>query len=647
MDPEKKVLESFDLTTRELTVRADTIDKENRSVEAIFSTEKPVTIFDYNEWRLIDEVLISRGFRSGESVVMLDSHMRFGGVKTIMGSGREVRAENGDVIGRLFFADSEGADEAWKLVEQKHLRDVSVGYIARKFVDIPAGQVQNIDGKTYDNTNSNRVLRITQEWDLKEISLVPIGANDQAKIREMLNHNQKAEQLIDKNDERKTQKIEVITMEEEKKGLTEEQVKQREEKALSIERKRVEEIMATAEKLGMVAEGQKAIRDGMSVAQFNQEIINKRIDGQQTIDTRSDDLGLTDKEIKEYSMLRAIQAILLGKREHASFEMKISDELSKRYDKEPNGFFVPNDVIVNKRNYVTQEMQQKAMMGRYAPEIQQRILTVAAAAANLVGTDHLGASFIDLLRNKAKMLSLGVRMLTGLRGNVSIPKQTGASTAYWLETESTALTLTDMTFGALALSPKTVAAGTSFSRQLLLQSDPSIQALVMDDLVRVLALAIDLAIIDGSGASGQPTGILNTTGIGAVDGVNLDWDKVVEFETDVEAANADVDTMNFVTRATVKGLMKKRHEFEGGIDRLWTKDNMVNGYPGIVSNQVPANTAIFGAFSQFLVGMWGVLDVYIDPATLASTAGVVIRAFQSLDLGARQATAFSASENIS
>lgn len=238
-------------------------------------------------------------------------------------------------------------------------------------------------------------------------------------------------------------------------------------------------------------------------------------------------------------------------------------------------------------------------------------------------------------------------MLTGLRGNVSIPKQTGASTAYWLETESTALTLTDMTFGALALSPKTVAAGTSFSRQLLLQSDPSIQALVMDDLVRVLALAIDLAIIDGSGASGQPTGILNTTGIGAVDGVNLDWDKVVEFETDVEAANADVDTMNFVTRATVKGLMKKRHEFEGGIDRLWTKDNMVNGYPGIVSNQVPANTAIFGAFSQFLVGMWGVLDVYIDPATLASTAGVVIRAFQSLDLGARQATAFSASENIS
>jgi len=433
----------------------------------------------------------------------------------------------------------------------------------------------------------------------------------------------------------------------EKIEITEADVKQREAATLEKERKRSKEIMATAEALNMRDEGIKAVNEGTSVEQFNQQIVNKRIDDNETIDTNSSNLDMTEKEIKDYSILRAIQAQLLGNPEHASFEMSVSRQLAKDYDLNPNGFLVPNDVIVKKRDYINQDMYKRALAGQYPKEMQQRILTVAAAAANLVGTDHLGSSFIELLRNKAKMLQLGVRMLTGLRGDVSIPKQSGASTAYWLSTESTDVTLSDMTFGALSLSPKTVAAGTSFSRKLLLQSDPSIQALVMDDLTRVLALAIDLAIINGSGSSGQPTGILNTSGIGAVDGVDLDWDKTVEFETDVEAANAEADNMYFVTRATVKGLMKKRFEAAGIPDKLWTKDNLVNGYPGVVTNQIPAASAIFGNFGQALMAMWGVLDIYIDPATLAASFGVVIRAAQSLDVGVRQATAFSASENIS
>ena len=45
--------------------------------------------------------------------------------------------------------------------------------------------------------------------------------------------------------------------------------------------------------------------------------------------------------------------------------------------------------------------------------------------------------------------------------------------------------------------------------------------LVMNDLSKVVALALDGAAINGSGASGQPLGILNTSSIGAVSGTSL------------------------------------------------------------------------------------------------------------------------------
>jgi len=625
----EEIREGFDLTTRGLSLRADTIDTKAKSVESVFSTEQPVTVYDYEEWRLIDEILISNGVQfSGDRIVMLDSHMRFGGIKTIVGSGREIKPADGKVIGRLFFAETERSDEAWKLVDGGHLTDVSVGYRADEFVDIPIGQKANINGVNYENTGQ-RVLRITSKWTLREISLVPIGADDQAKIREMMavpisgtieetQERTSGEVVEEKTEVNNTQRIEVNKVE----NITEEEVKKREKNTLDAEQKRVDAIIATGKQLGIMDEALKAVSERMSVDDFNQSIVNKKIDDNKTIDTRAADLGMEEKDVEDYSILRGIQALIMGNPEHASYEMSVSRELAERTGVSPNGFLVPSDVMMAKR-----------------------AITVAGSGGNLVGTDHLASSFIDLLRNKTLMRDLGIRLLTGLKGDVSIPKQTGAATAYWVA-EGGVQTLSDSTYGALALSPKTVAAGTSFTRKMLLQSDPSIQNLVMNDLIAVLGRAIDLAIIDGTGLSEQPTGILNTSGIGAVSGLSFSWADVLDFETDVATANADDGTMGFLTNPSVRGLMKQTLKGAGVPGYLWESDNTVNGYPGYVSNQVPAATAIQGVWSQFLLAMWGGLDISVDLATLVTSGGVVVRGFQSIDMGARQAGACSASEDI-
>jgi len=82
-----------DLQTRALSLRAETLDKEGRSVEAVLSTEMPVRVMDMRAWEPIDEVLIARGGELPAQVVLLDTHQRYD-LSTVLGSVREIRVRD-------------------------------------------------------------------------------------------------------------------------------------------------------------------------------------------------------------------------------------------------------------------------------------------------------------------------------------------------------------------------------------------------------------------------------------------------------------------------------------------------------------------------------------------------------------------------
>ena len=193
-------------------------------------------------------------------------------------------------------------------------------------------------------------------------------------------------------------------------------------------------------------------------------------------------------------------------------------------------------------------------------EVQQRDMLVATAAngGNMVATTLRPQDFIGLLRARTLSTELGVRRLSGLVGNADITKQTGGATGYWLASESTAITESQQTIGLLQLRPKNLGAYTEVTRQLLMQSTPDADMFVMDDLAKQLGVAIDAAIFNGSGASGQPTGIIGTAGVGSVVGTTLGLAGCVEFQTDVAAANALNANCRYVTTPAVAGLLTQR-----------------------------------------------------------------------------------------
>ena len=278
-----------------------------------------------------------------------------------------------------------------------------------------------------------------------------------------------------------------------------------------------------------------------------------------------------------------------------------------------------------------------------------RDLNVASASAGgyLVATENVG--FIDYMRARTVAGRMGATPIVEVQGNLTIPRQTGAGSAYWLATESTGITESQQTFAQLALTPKTVGAYTELSRQLTTQSHPSAEALVMDDLTKVVDAAMDAAALAGSGASGEPRGIVNTAGVGAVNGGSIDYAKVLEFQSDVASANALTGQLGYATTPAVAALLMGRVRFSGTASPLWegsVNDGQVLGHRAMSSTQVPAASMIFGDWSQLVLAFWGALEISVNPFANFQAGIVGVRVMLSMDVGVRIPSAFSVASSI-
>jgi HK97 family phage major capsid protein/HK97 family phage prohead protease len=353
-------------------------------------------------------------------------------------------------------------------------------------------------------------------------------------------------------------------------------------------------------------------------------------------------LGLSAPERKRFSITRAIQACADQNWSKAGFEAECSREIAGRLGRvlDPRKILVPLEI--QERELGVTRAQVDAVLGR-------RDLTVATAGAGgfLVETANVG--FIELLRNVAVVFRMGATRMPGMVGNVTIPKQSAAGTPYWLANEGSTITESQPTFVQIALSPKTVGGYTEISRNLLMQSSPAVEGLVLTDLAAIVSLAADLAVLNGSGSAGQPTGILGTSGIGSVTGTSLDYADIIEFQTDTAAGNSLFGNSGYVTTPAVAGLLKQRVKFSSTASPIWDGQLLeanVDGYRGMASQQMPAATMLFGDFGTVLVPEWGILELEVNPYA-GFTAGIVgVRALYSLDVGVRYATAFSAASSI-
>jgi HK97 family phage major capsid protein len=341
----------------------------------------------------------------------------------------------------------------------------------------------------------------------------------------------------------------------------------------------------------------------------------------------SADIGLSDKEARSYSFLRAIRAQAFpndrSAYEAAGFEREVSAAVEQQMGVSARGYLISNEVL-------------------------QRDLTVgtASAAGNLVFTDARPGSFIELLRNRLALNTLGVTMLSGLNGPVAIPAQSGAGTAYWVA-EKGALTESNPTVNQVNMTPKTLGAYTEFSRRLLLQSSIDVETMVRNELATVIALEIDRAALYGLGNTNQPQGLKLITGINTEDfnAAAPTYAELVSMESKINADNADIGAISYVTNSTIYGGFKTTEKASSTAQFVLEPGGTVNGYNVVRSNQVASGDVFLGVWNQMIMGMWGALDLQVNPYALDTSGGVRVTALQDVDVAVRHPEAFTRGNN--
>ena len=399
------------------------------------------------------------------------------------------------------------------------------------------------------------------------------------------------------------------------------------QEAAKAERARISGITALTEKHGMADLGRQLIEGGRSLDEARAAVLDKLGAKVEPVAEKAADIGLTAKETREFSFQRAINALANPQDrklwEAAAFERECSEAAAAKAGKTAQGIMVPNEVL-------------------------RRDLTVgsASAAGDLVGVDFRPGSFIELLRNRSALAGLGVASLTGLSGNVAIPRQTGAATAYWVA-ESGAPTESNQTVDQVNMSPKTVGAFTDYSRRLMLQSSIDVEQMIRQDLATVLALEIDRVGLYGLGNSNQPLGIKLTTGINTEDfgAATPTYAEVVSMESKIAADNADIGAMAYLMNATMRGALKTKDKGTDTGAYVFEPGGTVNGYNAVVSNQVASGDIFFAVWSQLIMGMWSGLDLTVDPYTHSTSGTVRVVALQDVDFAVRHPESFCRGNN--
>ena len=254
--------------------------------------------------------------------------------------------------------------------------------------------------------------------------------------------------------------------------------------ARSTEKERVENILSVGQRHNQMELAHQYVSEGRSDREFNAAVIERMPKPQPVSMGSTPYIGMTDRETQRFSILRAINAMATNDWRHAGFERAVSDATSKQLGKQPQGVFIPMDVL-------TRDLTKGT----------------ATAGGHLVATELLAGNFIDLLRNQSMVIKLGATVLQGLVGNVAIPRQTSSSTAYWVA-ENVDLTESAPAFDQVAMDPNTVGGFVDISRKLLLQTTPHIEQLVVKDLAATISTEIDRVAINGSGSGAEPLGIM-------------------------------------------------------------------------------------------------------------------------------------------
>ena len=564
-------------------------ESEDRTLEFPFASEAPVERYYGMEVLNMDAKSMDLT-RLNDGAPLLYQH----DADKIVGVVQKAYIKNKRAYARVKLANNELGREMQELIKDGIIRNVSFGY--------------KINSMEADESTSPVTYRATS-FQPFEISLVTVPADNSVGIGRSFSHNEN----VDTASAVHSQPNGVTTVDQ---NLNVEAIRA---EAAQAKAKEMADMIALGQRTKNIEMAQEFIANSRSLDELRSALLEKMGVEEKPLNPKDAEIGMSDKEKRDFSFIRAINALAHPNSQEAqraaAFEMEVSRAAQQKSGKEARGILIPADVLGYGR----------------------RDLTVGSASGggDLVATELMSDSFIDLLRKALVLQTAGATVMTGLQGMVALPRQSGGATVYHVA-ESSSITESQLTVDQVTMQPRTIGALTDYSRRLLLQSSIDIENLVRRDLAQQIAIEVENQAINGTGSASYPLGFLNVTGINTESGYTTFAD-YVNAEAALSTDNALLGSLGYLMNSALRGTLKTTEKSATGTNAnfIYEADNTINGYPAYVSNSMPNNTAVFANFSDILIGFWSGLDIMVDPYTGSASGTVRVVAMQDYDVAIR------------
>lgn len=615
----------FQEAKRDFKVERDGIDKEARTVELSFASGQPVDRWFGREVLEISEDACDMS-RLKDGGAVLVNHDWDSQVGVVLKSWVDATTKKARCL--VKFSRSEAGEEIFQDIVDGIRSLVSVGYIVRKMV------LQSVEG----DVETHRVT----DWLPYEVSIVSVPADTSVGVGRSQPKEEKkpatepAATIETKTNSRK--------MSDENKTTVTTTVD------FSAERQRVADLNKTASQLAtrhpqhkesFFELARKCAETGDTVDAFNRTVLADILKTEPaTPATRQGDAkaGLNEKDTRRYSVGRAIRLAMEGK-SIDGLEGECNAELTRKLERQPKGFFLPDEVVA--RDYRDMKRGERANYAGNGPD-----------GGYTVGNDILASEFVEFLRNNAVVAGLGARYISGLVGDVTIPRQVTGASAYWVS-ETGSITQSSATFGQIVGKPRRVGTSVPYSKQFLAQSSLSAESFITSDSDAAIALELDRVALRGIGGA-EPLGIANMAtadrSTSVTFGAAPTWAKYLEFMSSVAASNSLTGSPAYV--ASVASAVKAMTvpKFTSGVEGIWVND-MVGTFRAkwttqLLTSATPvANMVIFGDWSQVLYLEWAGRDVVVDPYSGKKEGTVEVTIQRLIDVVIRRGKSFAISSD--
>lgn len=497
--------------------------------------------------------------------------------------------EDGVGLCEIRFGTSELAQQVRADVEAGIVNSISVGYSIEEYEE---------------NERDGLIEMLVTKWTVREISIVAVPADPTCKFI------------------RSSEEIRATSVDDE----AWEQALYKFNRTKEIERTNTMRSLAQSAPWDVSDILERSLEDGATVEEFRERVF-EMANNQPKVKAPAFHPYKREEE-QQYSISKVIRSLSGDRSVDIGKEIEMSRDLELQgYRSSGQGIIVPVSALVT-RNFAA-----------------------ADSGADLIGTTHMADKFIDALRPHSVAVQLGATMLTGLKGNVSIPKQSASATAEWISLDGVnSITESEPTISNLPLTMKSLAALTPITHQLLKQSSPSAEQLVKNDLLKLIATSLDKAMINGSGTGSEPLGIANTPGVNTVTASDTTgkiptYAEVVDLFGQVAIANADMGNMGYLASPDIATSLMRAVVDAGSGQMVWKlaggNTGEVAGHKAMYSGAAPAMTTMFGNWSDVIIGTWGTVELAVDPNYKFAQGGIAVRCIHDCDIGVRNAQSFS------